>query len=199
MKPAARLYTTSETEADTCRKFVVPKLQAAGWDRDPHAISEQISFTDGRVTVIGSAARRGRGKRADYLLHYTPDFPLAVVEAKKSAKRPGDGLQQAKEYAQILGLVFAYSTNGEGIIEFDALSGAETEIETFPTPDQLWQRLREHQALSDAAADQLLTPSYTLSGLGHRYYWPCSVPPEKSCPSVRAMDCCTNFVLPETL
>ena len=70
------------TEADTCRKFVVPRLQAAGWDTPPHVINEQRTFTDGRIVFVGRKARRGRQKRADYLLRYRPDFPIAVVEAK---------------------------------------------------------------------------------------------------------------------
>ena len=70
------------TEADTCRTFVVPKLQAAGWDTPPHTINEQRTFTDGRIFFVGRTARRGRQKRADYLLRYRPDFPIAVVEAK---------------------------------------------------------------------------------------------------------------------
>ena len=69
-------------EADTCRKFVVPKLQAAGWDDRPHAINEQKSFTDGRVVFVGGKARRGKQKRSDYLLRYNPDFPIAVVEGR---------------------------------------------------------------------------------------------------------------------
>src|SRR5437764_1180342 len=65
------------TEADTCRKFVVPKLQAAGWDNDPHSIAEQRYFTKGRIVVRGSQAERRKGKRADYLLRFTRDFPIA--------------------------------------------------------------------------------------------------------------------------
>jgi hypothetical protein len=84
-------------EADTCRKFVVPKLQAAGWDNAPHSIAEQRYFTDGRIVVRGSQAIRKPGKRADYLLRYGRDFPIGIVEAKSSYKNPGDGLQQAKE------------------------------------------------------------------------------------------------------
>ncbi len=81
------------TEADTCRKFVVPKLQAAGWDSDPHSIAEQRSFTDGRIVVRGGKAERRKGKRADYLLRCTRDFPIAVVEAKAEYKRAADGLK----------------------------------------------------------------------------------------------------------
>ncbi len=100
------------TEADTCRRFVVPCLQAAGWDNAPHVINEQRTFTDGRILFTGGKARRGPQKRADYLLRYRPDFPIAVVEAKAHYRHAGDGLQQAKEYAEILRLKFAYATNG---------------------------------------------------------------------------------------
>ena len=112
-------------EADTCRKFIVPKLQAAGWDDDPHRINEQVTFTDGRIIPIGNQVKRGKQKRADYILRYTRDLPLAVMEAKAHYKQPGDGLQQAKEYAEILDLKFAYASNGAGIVEFDFLTGLE--------------------------------------------------------------------------
>ena len=106
-------------EADTCRRYVVPKLQAAGWEDEPHRINEQVTFTDGRIVVTGRQGRRRPGKRADYILRFRPDFPIAVVEAKPTYTTPGDGLQQAKDYAEILDLKFAYATNGHGIVEFD--------------------------------------------------------------------------------
>jgi type I restriction enzyme R subunit len=87
------------TEADTCRRFVVPRLQTAGWDGAPHAINEQRTFTDGRVIFIGGKAKRGRQKRADYILRYSADYPIAVVEAKAAYKSAADGMQQAKDYA----------------------------------------------------------------------------------------------------
>jgi hypothetical protein len=113
------------TEADTCRLFVVPRLQAAGWDSAPHVIQEQRTFTDGRVMFVAGQPRRGRRKRADYLLRYRPDLALAVVEAKPTYLSAADGLQQAKDYAEILGLKFAYATNGKEIIEFDFFAGIE--------------------------------------------------------------------------
>jgi type I restriction enzyme R subunit len=119
---------------------------------------------------VGSLTHRRRQKRADYLLRHTRDFTIAVVEAKAVYKSPGDGLQQAKEYAEILGLKFAYSTNGHGIIEFDYLTGQEQPISAFPTPDELWARLRHQQGLSDEGASRLLTPSYHLSSKSPRYY-----------------------------
>ena len=157
------------TEADTCRKYVLPKLYTAGWNDDQ--ISEQKSFTDGRIVPVGEKARRRYPKRADYLLRYTRDLTIAVVEAKATYKLPGDGLQQAKEYAQMLGLNFAYSTNGHGIIEFDFIVGKEQQISAFPTPEELWRRLRAGAGLDDdQIASQALTPSDTSIGKGHRYY-----------------------------
>ncbi len=156
------------TEADTCRQYVLPKLYAAGWDDD--RISEQRTFTDGRIVVTGRLTRRRPGKRADYILRHRPDFSIAVVEAKPSYKTPGEGLQQAKDYAEILGLKFAYATNGHGIVEFDYLTGHERELDAFPTPDELWNRLAATTGLTPEAADRLLTPACPLSGKSSRYY-----------------------------
>jgi len=148
------------TEADTCRKYVLPKLTQAGWDNDPHSFTEQKTFTDGRIIVIGQKIKRQKQKRADYLLRYTRDFMIAVIEAKAAYKSSGDGLQQAKDYAEILGLKFPYSTNGHGIIEFDYLSGKEREVNSFPTPAELWTRLQAAQKFDDNLAKRLLTPSF---------------------------------------
>jgi len=157
-------------EADTCRRYIVPKLQAVGWDDEPHRINEQVTFTDGRIIVSGRQGRRRPGKRADYILRYRPDMPMAVVEAKPSYATPGQGLQQAKEYAEILGLKFAYATNGQGIVEFDYATGLEREIENFPTPEELWARLINSESLSPQLAERLLAPAYHLSGKSPRYY-----------------------------
>src|SRR5260370_12571009 len=96
-----RTHLMPLSEADTCRKYVVPELHAVGWDDDPHSIAEQRYFTDGRIVVRGTKAGRRPGKRVDYLLRHTRDFPIAVIEAKSIYKKAGDGLQHAKEYAQI--------------------------------------------------------------------------------------------------
>ncbi|NLE94605.1 MAG: DEAD/DEAH box helicase family protein, partial [Dehalococcoidia bacterium] len=96
---------------------------------------------------------------------------LAVVEAKASHKNPGDGLQQAKEYAQILDLKFAFSTNGHGIIEFDFLTGRETNCASFPTPDELWKRLQEHNGLNTKEAQEhFAAPALQLPEKPLRYY-----------------------------
>jgi type I restriction enzyme R subunit len=156
------------TEADTCRKYVLPKLYAAGWDDD--RINEQRTFTDGRIVVAGNRTIRRTQKRLDYLLRYRPDFAIAVVEAKPVYKNPGDGIQQAKEYAQILGLKFAYSTNGHGILEHDFTTGMDNDLETFPSPDDLWQRLKTAENIPNQVVERFLTPYYHLSGKSPRYY-----------------------------
>lgn len=156
------------TEADTCRKYVLPKLYEGGWDDDQ--ITEQKTFTDGRIIVAGSKIKRGKQKRADYLLRYRPDFTIAVVEAKAAYKEPGDGLQQAKEYAEILGLKFAYSTNGHGIVEHDFITGRDNDLDIFPSPAELWRRLREAEDISTEITERLLEPYYHLSGKTPRYY-----------------------------
>jgi type I restriction enzyme R subunit len=156
------------TEADTCRKYVLPKLYAATWTDDQ--ITEQKSFTDGRIVVAGDKPRRRPQKRADYLLRYRRDYSIAVVEAKSVYKTFGDGLQQAENYAEILGLKFAYATNGHGIVEHDFLTGKETDLKAFPTPEDLWDRLRAAESITDAIADRVLAPYYHLPKKTPRYY-----------------------------
>lgn len=155
----------------TCRQYVVPSLQQAGWSIDgDHSFTEQDSFTDGRIIVAGNAANRQRKKRTDYLLRYTRDFPIAVVEAKRDYKLPTDGMQQAKDYADLLDLPFAYSTNGHGIVEFDRFTGMETALASFPTPDDLWRRYCEGRELTTAHAARLLMPFNLTGGKRPRYY-----------------------------
>lgn len=158
------------TEADTCRELVTPKLVEAGWGNAPHVIGEQRTFTNGRIIVTGGRVRRGKQKRADYLLYYRRDYPLAVVEAKEVGLPAETGVQQAREYAEILGLKFAYATNGHRIIEIDYTTGSERKVERFATPAELWQRLTAATALPDPATPHLLEPFNLVSGKVPRYY-----------------------------
>jgi type I restriction enzyme R subunit len=105
------------------------------------------------------------------LLRYARDFMIAVVEAKAAYKLPSDGLQQAKDYAEVLGLKFAYATNGHGIVEFDYTTGTERELESFPAPAELWQRFRAAERIADdETAGKILTPANAAIGKGQRYY-----------------------------
>ena len=165
------VYAPMLSEADTCRKYVVPLLQAVGWDNDPQSIAEQRTITDGRIIPVGKGFIRKPPRRVDYLLRYERNFPLAVVEAKAAYKTAGAGLQQAKEYAEMLDLKFCYATNGQEIVEFDYFTGRETTITTYPTPAELWSRYRAGAKLSDdTAATRILTPMNHTVGKGERYY-----------------------------
>ena len=161
---------TIMTEADTSREFVTPKLVQAGWSISPHSIGEQRSFTNGRIFVTGGKVRRGQQKRADYLLYYRRDFPLAVVEVKSISFPAETGVQQALEYAEILGLKFAYATNGRQIIEIDYTTGTEKLIAQYPSPAELWRRLSASASLSESAGNHLLEPFNLVSGKTPRYY-----------------------------
>jgi type I restriction enzyme R subunit len=157
-------------EAETCRTMVRPNIEAAGWNLAPHSYSEQDKITDGRIVVAGTKTKRLPWKFSDFLLRYQRDFPLAVVEAKSIRKPVGNGMQQAKLYAEMLGLHFAYASNGREILEFDYFTRLERPRDDFPTPAELWQRFRAGFDLTDTAAGQLLEPSNFDSGKGQRYY-----------------------------
>lgn len=145
-------------EADTCRDYVVPRLKQAGWTDDQ--IVEQYRITDGRIIKVGSKHRRGVELRADYVLEFEPGMPIGVVEAKREYSAPGQGMQQSRNYAQLLDVPFAYSTNGVSIVEDDRNTGIErSDLPGFPSPDTLWARYREWKGIrQDIAADGLLVP-----------------------------------------
>lgn len=159
----------NESEADTCRKFVLPKLKdESSWTDDQ--ILEQRPFTAGKIIVIGRVGRRKKAKKADYLLRYSQNFLIAVVEAKREYKTAAEGMQQAKEYAQILGLKFAYATNGKEILEFNFITGLENKIEKFPTPTELWNRLNSIEPVKTEIQETLLKPFVATPGKEIRYY-----------------------------
>lgn len=157
------------SEADTCRVLVTPALLRAGWD-SREQLAEQYRITDGRIVIVGDRGRRRRRKIADYLLRYTGDLPLAIVEAKAEDYGPGQGLGQAIEYAEMLGLRFAYATNGHGIVERDLLTGEQRELTEYPSPDELWARWGSEQQVSATTAKILRQPSYPDPLRPERYY-----------------------------
>jgi type I restriction enzyme, R subunit len=131
------------TEADIRTKFITPAI-AAKWDVMTQMLEERY-FTAGRVIVRGKITARGAAKKADYILFYKPNIPLAIVEAKDNNHAVGDGMQQALDYAEILDVPFAYSSNGDGFLEHDRLAThgvveRELSLDDFPTPEELWRR-----------------------------------------------------------
>ena len=145
------------SEADIRSKFITPALcgnGSAGWDLMTQ-LREEVYFTKGRVIVRGKTVRRGEAKKADYLLYYKPNLPLAVIEAKDNNHSVGDGMQQALGYAEILDVPFAYSCNGDAFLEHDrtVTSGTATReipLDQFPSPEELWSRYCTAKKLTES-------------------------------------------------
>lgn len=160
------------SERDICTKYITPALVEAGWDIKKQ-IREEVTFTDGRVIVMGSVTTRGKKKRADYILYHKSNLPIAVVEAKDNKHSIGDGLQQAINYADILDLQFAYSSNGDGFIEHDMKTGTEKEIslDEFPSPEELWDRYKSTKQITPEQEAIITEPYYFAQGdKTPRYY-----------------------------
>lgn len=106
------------SERDICTKFITPALEKAGWDMQLQ-ILEEVSFTDGKIYVRGKITARGTRKRADYILYYKPNIPIAIIEAKDNNQSIRSGIQQGLEYARILDIPCVFSSNGDGFLFHD--------------------------------------------------------------------------------
>ncbi|WP_028880776.1 EcoAI/FtnUII family type I restriction enzme subunit R [Terasakiella pusilla] len=163
------------SETDVKTKFITPAIKKAGWDIQSQ-MREEVTFTAGRIIVRGKMTARGKTKRADYILYYKPNIPLAIVEAKDNNHSVGSGMQQALEYAEILDIPFVFSSNGDGFLFHDK-SGTSEKLETeipmeqFPSPDTLWAKYKQHKGLSDTASNVVAQDYYDDgSGKSPRYY-----------------------------
>lgn len=154
------LNKKSMTEEDIKMKYITPAVISAGWDLDSQ-ISAEYTFTDGRVIVRGNTTARGKQKRADYILLYKPNIPLAIIEAKDNKHSVGAGMQQGMNYADILDIPFVYSSNGDGFLEHDMKNGIEKEIalNEFPSPTELWKRFK-NEFYIDEQQEKLITEPY---------------------------------------
>ena len=164
------------TERDICSKFINPALQRAGWDM-LNQVREEVSFTAGRIIVRGRLHARGTRRRADYVLCYQKNMPLAIIEAKDNRHSVGDGMQQALAYSDALDVPFVFSSNGDGFLFHDrtGLYG-QTEstlsLEEFPSPETLWQLYCQHKDITEPAARKTVEQPYFDDGSGRtpRYY-----------------------------
>ena len=160
------------SEEDIKMKYITPAIEKAGWDIKTQVRAE-YSFTDGRIIVRGNLVARGKRKRADYILSYKPNIPLAIIEAKDNNKSMGAGMQQALEYGDILDIPFIYSSNGDGFIEHNRLTGKERELrlEEFPTPGDLWYRYKIGKGI-EFDQEEIIIEDYffDMSGKTPRYY-----------------------------
>ena len=165
----------SFSERDICTKFITPALHRVGWD-EMLQIREEVSFTKGRIIVRGKLVTRGQAKRADYILYYKPNIPIAIIEAKDNSHSIGDGMQQALDYAETLNIPFVFTSNGDGFVFHDR-TGTSTPREvdlalnTFPPPAELWARYRAWKGLTPEAEKIVLQDYHEDSGgKAPRYY-----------------------------
>ena len=163
------------SERDICSKFIGPAVKRAGWD-GMMQIREEVAFTKGRIIVRGKLVTRGKAKRADYILYYKPNIPIAIIEAKDNNHSVGDGMQQALDYAVTLNIPFVFSSNGDGFVFHDR-TGASPEkeaslsLDAFPTPKELWAKYRAWKGLTPDEEEIVLQDYFDDgSGKAPRYY-----------------------------
>ncbi len=165
------------SERDICTKFITPALEQAGWDIK-RQVREEYTFTDGRVIVRGkNLVTRGKRKRADYILFYKSNIPIAIIEAKDGSHAVGDGMQQALEYSEILDIPFVFSSNGDAF-NFHDKTVTEGEIEkelnihSFPSPEELWQKYKAFKGIKEEQTEKIVTQDYHIDTTGKepRYY-----------------------------
>ena len=165
----------SLSERDICTKYITPALEKAGWDK-MEQIREEVTFTAGRVIVRGKLVARGKSKRADYILYYKSNIPIAVIEAKDNTHTVGSGMQQALSYGEVLDVPFIYSSNGDAFLEHDrvikkGIKEKDIPLDSFPSPDLLWQRYCREKGIDDSNKDIVAQDYYfDTSGKSPRYY-----------------------------
>jgi type I restriction enzyme R subunit len=165
------------SERDICTKFITPALEQSGWDKLTQ-ILEEVSFTDGKIYVRGKLTARGTRKRADYILYYKPNIPIAIIEAKDNNHSVRAGIQQGLDYATILDIPCVFSSNGDGFLFHDRTASGqnlETEIDldNFPTPEQLWEKYKKYKGIpNNRDAERVASQDYYFDGSGRkpRYY-----------------------------
>ena len=158
------------TEEDIKLQYITPALTSK-WERQKITMETQI--TDGKISLKGNLAVRQPGKRVDYLLYLSANNPIAVVEAKDNHHQVSAGLQQAMDYAKMLDLPFAFSSNGDGFAEHDFLTGAERQfgMDEFPTEAELTDRYKRESGLTPAREAAMTQPYYSSqSTYPPRYY-----------------------------
>lgn len=166
----------SFSERDICTKFITPALEKAGWDKQLQ-ILEEVSFTDGKIYVRGKITARGKRKRADYILYYKPNIPIAIIEAKDNNHSIRAGIQQALDYARILDIPCVFSSNGDGFLFHDRTATEdniekELSMDEFPSPDELWEKYKQYKGIATPDAEKIASQDYFFDASGRRprYY-----------------------------
>lgn len=164
------------SERDIITQFIIPALVKSGWNIETQ-IREEVFFTDGRIFVKGNKTARGERKRADIILYYKPNIPVAIIEAKDNSHEVGAGIQQGLDYAEILDIPVVFSSNGDGFLEHDR-SGYSSQIErninlnSFPSPQELWEKYKHYKGITTEEQEKISSFDYFFDGSGRkpRYY-----------------------------
>ena len=146
------------SEEDIKLKFITPQILSKGWAFDDISMEKKVKITDGKINLRGNLVVRSSPKYADYMLYYNRATPIAIIEAKDAKHTISYGLQQAKEYAKMMNIPFAYSSNGQGFQEYDFLTGKERSLamEEFPTKDELYQRFLKESHSGEGFSEEEL-------------------------------------------
>ena len=148
----------SLSEEDIKLRYITPAILNKNWSVENITMETKVKLTDGRINLRGNLVARGKAKYADYMLYYNRATPIAIVEAKDANHSPSFGMQQAKEYAEMMDIPFAFSSNGFGFHEYDFLTGRERSfsMDEFPTKEELYNRfLSESNHGAGLSADEL--------------------------------------------
>ena len=148
----------SLSEEDIKLRYITPAILVKGWSVTDITMETKVKLTDGKINLRGNLVARGKAKFADYMLYYNRATPIAIVEAKDANHSVSHGMQQAKEYAEMMDVPFAFSSNGFGFQEYDFLTGKERSLsmDEFPTKDELYARfLHESNDGGGITADEL--------------------------------------------
>lgn len=135
----------SLSEEDIKLRYITPAIMEKGWSVKDITMETKVKLTDGKINLRGNLVARGKAKYADYMLYYNKANPIAIVEAKDANHSVSFGMQQAKEYCEMMDVPFAYSSNGFGFQEYDFLTGKERTLSMadFPTKEELYKRFQE--------------------------------------------------------
>lgn len=162
------------SESDICDRFITPAIEKAGWTSDQWR--REFSFTDGKMIVRGKMVARGKPRRADYLLFYKPNIPIAVIEAKDNKHSVRAGMQQGLDYSERLDVPFVFSSNGDGFVMHDKTgtfpaTEMNLTLDEFPTRAEMWRRYKIWRGIEDDTESLVTSPNHSeIGGKTPRYY-----------------------------
>lgn len=160
---AEEIAEQQKNEENTKKKYITPIIQERWGKENSDNIIMEYYFTVGRVNIANDKVSRGDKKKADYLLLFKNNIPLALVEAKGIGHSAMEGYQQVLEYARILDIPFAYATNGIDLIEEDLIihkNNDKLKMQDFPYSNELWDRYVKEKNLTENEVRLINQPYY---------------------------------------